>query len=208
MRVLIACEFSGRVRDAFLALGHDAYSCDILNPRLHQPLFPDYPNIHPNHIVGDALPLLTLDWDLLIAHPPCTYLTNARASRRPTPDLPALISQATQFFLALYNAPIPRIAIENPPGRMSRILKPTQTILPSDFGDDSSKRACLWLRNLPPLRPTTRTISHVPPQTLSVSATRLRPYLRSITTPGVAAAMAAQWGALGPPSLALPTPTC
>lgn len=148
MRVLVACEFSGRVRDAFVRRGWDAWSCDLL------------PSETPgNHIQGDVLQVLDDGWDLMIAHPPCTYLSNAgigffnedkwgeRARERKT-----LRQTAMEFFLALYNAPIGRVCVENPVGYPnSHFRKPDQIVHPYYFGERHLKRTCLWLKNLPPL---------------------------------------------------------
>lgn len=164
MKVLIACEFSGIVRDAFAARGHDAWSCDLL------------PSERPgNHIQGDARNVLDKGWDLMVCHPPCTYLTCSAewayadgpyhmklkpatlvgAARR------AARAEAVEFCRLLLGAPVPRIALENPRGHLSSaIRKPDQTIQPHQFGEDASKATCLWLANLPPLAPT----RHVEPR--------------------------------------------
>ena len=157
MRVLVACEYSGRVRDAFIAAGHDAMSCDLL------------PTESPGkHYQGDVLDVIGDGWDLMIAHPPCTYLTIAAewayqevqkkkikpgtligSARREARE------QAIRFVLSLANAPIERIAIENPVGVLSsRWREPDQFIQPYEYGDDASKKTCLWLKNLPRLSPT------------------------------------------------------
>ncbi len=159
MRVLIACEYSGRVRRAFNDLGHDAWSCDLL---------PSEDNSQ-RHIQGDVRNILHADWDLMIAHPDCTYLTNSAAwaygdgpyhqnvkpgtlvgaARR------AARVEALDFVRLLLDAPIKRIAIENPMGAISTNIRPaTQYIQPHQFGHDASKITGLWLKNLPPLRPT------------------------------------------------------
>lgn len=184
MRVLVACEFSGTVRDAFARLGHDAWSCDLL------------PTERPgNHIQGDVLSILGDGWDLMIAHPPCTYLCVSGISwnsRRP--GRAALTEKALQFVALLMAAPIPRIAIENPVAVISsRIRKPDQTIQPWQFGHGETKRTCLWLKGLPPLRPTNivegreQRLHRLPP-----SPDRWK--LRSLTYQGIADAMAQQWG--------------
>lgn len=158
MKVLVACEYSGRVRDAFIAAGHDAMSCDLL------------PTEAPGaHYQGDVFDVINAGWDLMIAHPPCTYLTCSAewaygdgpyhqrvqpgtlvgAARRKARE------QALEFVLALYNAPIPRVAIENPVGVLSsNFREPDQIIQPYEYGDDGSKKTCLWLRGLPLLVPT------------------------------------------------------
>ena len=181
MRVLIACEFSGRVRDAFAALGHDAWSCDIL------------PTESPgNHLQEDVLGVLDRGWDLMIAHPPCTHLavSGARHFKYKVTEQ----ADALEFVRALMQAPIPKIAIENPIGVISsKIIKPTQIIQPWQFGHGETKATCLWLTNLPKLVPTNivegraQNIHKMPPS-------KDRWKLRSLTYPGIASAMAAQWG--------------
>ena len=143
MKVLVACEYSGIVRNAFRAKGHDAWSCDLL---------PSDDN-SSYHIQGDVIPLLTQGWDLLIAHPPCTYLSvsglhwNTKDQSRQ-----GKTEQALEFVRVLMNAPIDKIAIENPVSCIStRIRKPDQIIQPYQFGHDASKKTCLWLKNLAPL---------------------------------------------------------
>jgi len=148
MRVLVACEYSGVVRDAFIALGHKAVSCDILPTDVDGP-----------HIQDDVLEVLkyTKDWDLMIAHPPCTYLSNAGA-RHLYPqgvlneDRLAKGLEAKSFFINLFNAPIPRIVIENPiPSKVFGLPQYNQVIQPYEFGHPFSKKTCLWLKNTPPL---------------------------------------------------------
>jgi hypothetical protein len=157
VKVLVACEYSGRVRDAFIASGHDALSCDLLPSDSAGP-----------HHQGDVIELLDRGWDLMIAHPPCTYLTVSAEwaykdvqTKKMKPG--TLIGQARrdarekaiEFVLALANAPIPRIAIENPVGVLStRWREPDQFIQPYEYGDDASKKTCLWLKGLPRLSPT------------------------------------------------------
>lgn len=148
MRVLIACEYSGRTRDAFRALGHDAWSCDLLPAEDGSPF----------HYQCDVRKVLHLGWDLLIAHPECTYLCSSGMhwTTRGYRD-PMLTEQALEFVQLLLDAPIHRIAVENPVGIISRrIRKPDQIIQPYEYGDDASKRTCLWLKNLSLLRPTLR----------------------------------------------------
>jgi hypothetical protein len=252
VKVLVACEFSGTVRDAFRKLGHDAWSCDLR---------PDK-NGSPFHIQGDALEAVKIGWDLLIAHPPCPYLTGSAewaygdgpyhqkvkpgtlvgAARRAARD------EAAEFFMAMYNAPVERVAVENPVGCMSRrFRKPDQIIQPYEFGSDASKKTCLWLRGLPKLKANeyvqprlvtpwipcpdecgdyycTQHRKHVAdcscPSIDSWASRNLFPYepclprwsnqtdsgqnrlspsedreaIRSVTYPGVAKAMAEQWG--------------
>lgn len=145
MKVLVACEFSGTVRDAFSAKGHDAMSCDLL------------PSDKPgNHYQGDVFDIINEGWDLMIAHPPCTYLSvsgmhwTARGLRDPK-----LTEDALGFVKRLMDAPIAKIAIENPVSIISsQIRKPDQSINPYQFGEDASKKTCLWLKGLPLLRPT------------------------------------------------------
>lgn len=158
MRVLIACEYSGRVRDAFALLGHDAVSCDFLPT--------DLPGVHYQ---GDVLDIMSDGWDMMIAFPPCTYLTCAAewaygdgpyhqkvkpgtlvgAARREARR------EAVEFVKNLYNAPIKRVVVENPVGALSKAFRePDQYIQPYEYGDDGSKRTCLWLKNVPPLVPT------------------------------------------------------
>lgn len=143
MKVLVACEFSAIVRDAFRARGHDAWSCDLL-PTEGDPTW---------HIQGDVRAILGDGWDLMIAHPPCTYLCSSGLhwnKRRPGRALETEKSLA--FVQLLLDAPIPRIALENPVGCINtRIRKPDQVVQPYQFGDDASKTTCLWLKSLPPL---------------------------------------------------------
>lgn len=196
MRVLVACEFSGAVRDAFAALGHDAWSCDLLA------------SIRPGqHIQGDALAVLDRGWDLMISHPPCTYLcvSGMHWTKRGLRD-PRLTEDALDFVRALMAAPIPRIAIENPVSVISsRIRKPDQIIQPWQFGHDASKATCLWLKGLPKLVPTReiapRLVDGRPRwgnQTDSgqnrLPPSQNRGLLRAITPQGIAEAMALQWG--------------
>lgn len=196
MRVLIACEYSGAVRDAFRARGHDAMSCDLLPTDAPGP-----------HYQGDVGQVLGDGWDLMIAHPPCTYLSvsGMHWTRRGLRD-PQLTENALKFVRLLMDAPIPRIAIENPVSVIStRIDKPDQIINPYQFGHDASKKTCLWLKGLPPLKPTQIIEPRIVngrkrwgnqtdsgQNRLSPSPDRWK--LRSATFPGIAAAMADQWG--------------
>lgn len=180
MRVLVACEFSGIVRDAFIAQGHDAVSCDLLPTEKPGP-----------HIQGDVLEVLGGNWDLMIAHPPCTYL--ARSGARWWPNKLPEQAEAIDFVYQLLNAPIPLIAIENPIGILStRIRKPDQIIQPWMFGHGETKATCLWLKGLPLLTPTNivdgraSRIHHEQP-----GPERWKN--RSRTLPGIATAMAQQW---------------
>jgi hypothetical protein len=200
MNVLIACEYSGIVRDAFAARGHNAWSCDLL------------PSETPGqHSRGDVRPLLDLGWDLMIAFPPCTYLCKAGAvwmhgSRARRHERMRARDHAIAFFMELAHAPIPKIAIENPVGIMAHRWRPSdQRIQPYMFGDDAQKTTCLWLKNLPPLVPT--KIVDVTYVTLGNGRrvckweydnlklpTPLRGRERSRTFKGIAQAMADQWG--------------
>ena len=149
VRVLVGCEYSGRVRDAFIARGHDAWSCDLLPTDAPGP-----------HFQEDLLEVIASNgpWDMLIAFPPCTYLC-VSGMHRTTRGLrdPQLTEDALHFVSALLNCGIPKIAIENPVGVIStRIRKPDQIIQPHDFGEDASKKTCLWLKGLPKLTPTLR----------------------------------------------------
>lgn len=197
LRVLVACEFSGTVRDAFRALGHDAISCDLLPSEKPGP-----------HIIGDVRRILSDGWDLMIAHPPCTHL--AVSGARWFGEKQAEQEESLQFVRDLLNAPIPRICIENPVSIISsRIRKPDQTIQPWQFGHDASKATCLWLKNLPLLRPTSfippgqggRYSNQTPSGQNNISPGPDRWKDRSRTYPGIAAAMASQW------SLPLPVQT-
>lgn len=196
MRVLVACEYSGRVRDAFIARGHDAMSCDILPTDASGP-----------HYQGDVFDILGDGWDLMVAHPPCTYLTNSGVTwLHKDPDRWAMLDDGAAFFKALLNAPIPRIAIENPimhKYAKERIggVKQTQVIQPWMFGHMEQKATCLWLKGLMPLRETDNVkdammqlpkrererLHYLPP-----SPDRWK--LRSTTYQGIANAMADQWG--------------
>lgn len=185
MRVLVACEFSGIVREAFRRAGHDAWSCDLL-PCEDGSQF---------HLQIDVRHLLTKDWDLMIAHPPCTHL--AVSGARWFKDKKKEQEQALEFVSTLLNAPIERIALENPISIIStRIRKPDQIIQPWQFGHGETKATCLWLKNLPPLVPTNivkgrhARVHYEPP-----SPDRWKN--RSRTYQGFAAAMVAQWGKNG-----------
>lgn len=241
MRILIACECSGRVRRAFHALGHDVISCD-LNPA---------EDGSPYHYQGDVRDLLGQQWDMLIGHPPCTYLTNAAAwcfkdrelqTKNLSPGVlygaerRAAREEAAEFARLLWDQPIPRIVLENPVGYLSRVLgAPSQIIQPWQFGDDASKATCLWIKGLPLLQALPEH-EHAQPRMVcrckhvwhpcagawvrttcpacgradalprwanqtdsgqnNVTPGEDRGAVRSVTYPGIAAAMAAQWGAL------------
>ena len=183
MKILVACEFSGTVRDAFAARGHDAWSCDLL------------PTDRPgNHIQGDVLAILGDGWDAMIAHPPCTHLAVSGARHFAAKRADGRQQAALQFVRALLDAPIPLIGLENPVSIISsEIRKPDQVIQPWQFGHGETKATCLWLKGLPLLTPTNIVsgradrIHKLPP-----SPDRWR--LRSLTYQGVADAMADQWG--------------
>ena len=189
MRVLVACERSGVVRDAFRLLGHDAWSCDIATGEKGGP-----------HIHGDALDHLTDGWDMLIAHPPCTWLARVNIHNRRLHVKDERDARA--FTWALWSAPIQLVAVENPIGALwDELGKPTQVIEPWQFGHPYTKRTCLWLRGLPLLVPTTagvhgdnsrpgRKPAHVDTWTEAHRSAQLR----SKTFEGIALAMASQWG--------------
>lgn len=181
MKILVACEFSGIVRDAFTSLGHDALSCDLLSS--------EKPG---KHYQGDVRDILQDGFDLMIAHPPCTYLCVSGA--RWFKDRLKEQEEALDFFLLLKQCPIPRICIENPVGVIStRIARPTQIIQPYHFGHAVSKKTCLWLKNLPPLQNTNFVPTFLPDiHTMPPGKDRARK--RSVTFSGVAEAMADQWG--------------
>lgn len=216
--MLIACEFSGTVRDAFTSAGCDATSCDLL------------PCERPGkHYQGDVRDILHDGWDMMIAHPPCTYLSSSGLHWNNRGRGWKKTSEALRFVQLLLEAPVARIALENPIGCINtRIRKPTQTIQPWQFGHNASKATCLWLKNLPPLKPT----KYIPPVyfccglPLNIELVRMRGcpncagekiarprwanqtasgqnklppsekrwVLRSLTYPGIAKAMAEQWG--------------
>lgn len=182
LRVLVACEFSGRVRDAFRALGHDAWSCDLLPTETTG-----------NHIQGDVCSVLDREWDLLIAHPPCRYL--AVSGARWFKDRVQEQSAALAFVGWLLGAPIRHIALENPISVIStHIRKPDQIIQPWQFGHGETKATCLWLKNLPKLVPTDIVDGRVA-RVHRASPGPERWKERSRTLPGIAKAMAEQWGA-------------
>lgn len=187
MRVLVACEFSGVVRDAFRAAGHDAWSCDVLPAELGGP-----------HIQADVLGVLGWGWDLMVAHPPCTYLANSGVRWLHERDGRfADMEAACAFFCALLNAPIARVAVENPvPHKYARAIVGTysQTIQPWQFGHGETKRTCLWLRGLPALVPTDVVDGReARVHRMAPGPDRWRE--RSRFYPGIARAMAAQWSA-------------
>jgi len=190
MRVLVACEYSGRVRDAFIAKGHEAMSCDLLPTEAVGP-----------HYQGDVRDVLDYPWDLMIAHPPCTDLSVSGAAWFEKKKMNGSQQMSVSFFMMLAKCDIPRIAIENPICIMSRLWrKPDQIIQPWMFGHMEQKATCLWLKNLPVLHPTNdvkakmmelpknkrERLHYLPP-----SDDRWK--LRSMTFQGVADAMAEQW---------------
>ena len=200
MRVLVACEYSGTVRDAFLAKGHDAVSCDLLDTDVPGP-----------HYKGDVRDIINNGWDLMIAHPPCTFLTVAGArwfyhpddkhlptsQRRPHPKYPTRRQDqldAIEFVKFLMSANIEKIALENPVGVLStQYKKPSQIIQPWQFGHGVTKATCLWLKNLPLLTPT-EIVSGRVAECHNLPPSKDRWKLRSKTYEGIAKAMAEQWG--------------
>jgi len=181
MKVLVACEYSGKVRDAFKAKGHDAWSCDLLPT-----------DVEGQHIQGDVLDILDQGWDLMIAHPPCTHL--AVSGARWFKDKRKEQQEALDFVSALLNAPINKSALENPISIIStKIRKPDQIVQPWQHGHGETKATCLWLKGLPKLVPTDivegreARVHKMPPS-------KDRWKLRSETYSGIAKAMAEQWG--------------
>jgi hypothetical protein len=189
MKVLVACEYSGRVRDAFLARGHDAISCDLLPTEAPGP-----------HIQGDVRPLLRQRWDMVVAHPPCTRLCNSGVRWLAERDLWADMREAAAFFLECLNANAPLVAVENPVmHRYAREIvgRHDFTVQPWQFGDPARKRTCFWTRGLPPLAPTSAmTAADAKPECHHASPGPERWKLRSRTYPGIAEAIADQWGAI------------
>lgn len=182
MRILIACEYSGTVRDAFIARGHDAWSCDILPTQRLGP-----------HIINDVRNVLDWEWDMMIAFPPCTYLSRAGARYWKIPERQAKAELALDFFRLLLEAPIDRIAVENPIGMTwKHIRTPDQIIQPFHFGDPVTKATCLWLKNLPPLMATLICID--PFVNWVTFGSHKHGHERSRTFQGIADAMATQWG--------------
>jgi len=192
MRVLVACEFSGVVRNAFRRMGHEAWSCDLLPAD-------DWSDFH---IQGDARDILADGWDLLmVAHPPCTRLCNSGVRWLAERNLWGELDEAADLFSAFWNAPIERIAVENPvmhrhaKERIRNYSEPAQSVQPWQFGHGETKRTCLWLRNLPPLKPTcivdgrTPRVHRMPP-----GPNRWKERSRTFT--GIADAMAQQWSHL------------
>lgn len=203
MKILVACEESQAVCKAFRAKGHEAYSCDVI----------ECSGGHPEwHIQADALELLKMKWDMVIAFPPCTYLTNAGArwlfaGGQLNKDRFKKGMKAKEFFLSFLNCDCERVAIENPvPSSVFELPDRTQVIQPYEYGHPYSKKTCLWLRGLPPLRPTCIVGEYVPyissgtyskthdPKYKGASRRGGSAKSRSKTFPGIAEAMAEQWG--------------
>ena len=184
MRVLVACEFSGTVRDAFIARGHEAMSCDLLETEAPGP-----------HYRGDVRDVLDYPWDLMICHPPCTDLSVSGAKHFAAKRMDGRQQASASFALTLAKSDIPRICLENPISVLSSLWrKPDQIIQPWQFGHGETKATCLWLKGLTPLQPTNivdgreQRVFRLPP-----SADRWKE--RSRTFPGIAEAMEDQWGA-------------
>ena len=202
MRILVACEESQAVCIAMRRLGHEAYSCDL------QPCSGGHPEWH---LQVDALQMLKLKWDMIIAHPPCTYLTNAGArwmwaGHELNQERYRKGLEGKAFFMEFFNADCPKIAVENPvPSAVLEMPPYTQVIQPYEFGHPYSKRTCLWLKGLPPLKPTQIIEDHVPyvssgsyskthdPKYRGVSRKGGSAKIRSKTFDGIAKAMAEQW---------------
>jgi site-specific DNA-cytosine methylase len=184
VRVLVACEFSGAVRDAFTAAGHDAWSCDVIAS--------ETPG---QHYMGDVRDFVEAGWDLLIAHPPCTHLSvsGARWFKGKRDEQ----AHALGFAMQVFASPIERIALENPISILSsHWRKPTQIIQPWQFGHGETKATCLWLKNLPNLQPT-NLVDGREPRTHFMPGGANQGRERSRTMAGIAAAMADQWGKFG-----------
>lgn len=205
MKVLVACEFSGIVREAFRKRGHDAWSCDLLPTE-----------IPGQHIQGDVIPVLGKGWDLIVAHPPCTHLAVSGARWFKVKRADGRMQQGYEFFMKMIDANCPKIAVENPIGVLSKMYrKPDQIIQPFWFGDSVQKATCLWLKNLPKLTPTKivdRGMIYVDPRgnkhggahtlrakrcyspLMLLPKSEKRWMIRSRTFQGIADAMAEQWG--------------
>jgi len=205
VKVLVACEFSGIVREAFRKRGHDAWSCDLLPTE-----------IPGQHIQGDVIPVLGKGWDLIVAHPPCTHLAVSGARWFKVKRADGRMQQGYEFFMKMIDANCPKIAVENPIGVLSKMYrKPDQIIQPFWFGDSVQKATCLWLKNLPKLTPTKivdRGMIYVDPRgnkhggahtlrakrcyspLMLLPKSEKRWMIRSRTFQGIADAMADQWG--------------
>ena len=196
MRILVACEFSGTVRDAFAKLGHDAWSCDL-----------EPSEIPGQHYQGDVMDIIADGWDLMIAHPPCTHLAVSGARHFEQKRKDGRQQQGIDFFMQIINAPIPKMAVENPVGIMSTIYrKPDQIIQPWEYGHEATKSTCLWLKGLPLLKPTNivskgefvtfpsgKRMSKWYAES-SKNSPKQREKIRNKTFQGIADAMAEQWG--------------
>lgn len=196
MKVLVACEYSGVVRDAFRLKGHDAWSCDISPTESSS----EY------HYQQDVFEVIDMGWDLMIAHPPCTYLSRAGARWWKDPNRMILADVAAEFVFKLRDANIEKIAIENPIGQLNKRWRyPDQTVQPYEYGHPFSKATCLWLKNLPPLMPTNIVSDYVPLIRSNVTANKKNGRVQrgimsggiqtAKTFQGIADAMAEQWGA-------------
>lgn len=198
MRILVACEFSGTVRDAFAKLGHDAWSCDL-----------EPTSIEGNHYQGDMFDIINEGWDLMIAHPPCTHLAVSGARHFSKKQADGRQQQGIDFFMRVVNANIPMMAVENPIGIMSTIYKkPSQIIQPWEYGHKTTKATCLWLKNLPLLKPTNivekgEFVTFPSGKRMSKwyadsakNSPKERERIRNKTFQGIADAMADQWGNL------------
>lgn len=183
MKIIIGCEFSGIVREAFKKRGHDAWSCDLLETE-----------IPGQHYKGDIRDMLSQSWDIGIFHPPCNDLAVSGARWFPEKRADGRQQAAITFFMMLINANIPKIAVENPIGIMSSLYqKPNQIIQPWQYGHGETKATCLWLKNLPPLLPT-NIVSGRKPRVHLMPPSPDRWKNRSRTLQGIADAMAQQWG--------------
>ena len=205
MKILVACEFSGTVREAFAKLGHDVWSCDI-----------EPTDILGNHYQGDVMDIINDGWDMLIAFPPCTHLAVSGARHFEAKRKDGRQQQGIDFFMQMINAPIDKISVENPIGIMSSLYqKPTQIIQPWQFGHEAQKTTCLWLKNLPPLQhtnivskgdfyisPTGKKMPTWMSDPIDANGKKLAygsaeiKKIRNKTFQGIADAMANQWGVL------------
>ena len=198
MKVLIACEFSGTVRDAFAKLGHDAWSCDL-----------EPSESNGKHYQGNMFDIINEGWDLMIAHPPCTHLAVSGARHFEKKKADGRQKQGIDFFMQVINSNIPKMAVENPIGIMSSLYrKPDQIIQPWEYGHKTTKATCLWLKNLPLLKPT--NIVEKGEFVIFPSGKRMskwyadsakhspkeREKIRNKTFQGIADAMAQQWGTI------------
>jgi len=199
MKVLVACEYSGIVREAFASKGHDAWSCDLLPT--------DQPSA--KHIQGDVLEIINNDWNLIIAHPPCTHLSVSGAARWAEKVADGRQQAAIKFVEDIWNADCPFIAVENPVGALStrsKLGKASQYIQPYEFGHAEQKKTGLWLKGLPKLIPTdVIDVSNLPDNQRQrlhyLPPSKDRWKIRSTTFQGIANAMADQWGNLGQEAL-------